>query len=530
MLALLLALLLMGPFAALIQVILGDSGGLWAHLFETVFPRYTANTLILMTGVAILSLSFGVVTAWIVARHSFFGVHILDWALLLPATVPSYIIAYTYTDLLEFAGPIQSFLRQSFGWSSVRDYWFPEIRSMGGAMLVMSAVLYPYIYIMARTAFRLTPASYIEVAQLSKLASPINVDLLLARPAIIAGLALVLMEVLSDFGTVEFFAVETLTLGIFNIWLGMNNLTAAAQIAAVAFIFILVLLSMERWGRRHQRFFGESNRYSPLLSVKVRGRKAFGYFFICIIPLILGFIIPVSILLSFVVKGYTNTNFDLLLSASIHSILVALVTAGIVISLATIMVSVTTFHENRNNLLKRLANVSVLGYAFPGVILAIGVVSFAGAIDKIFIMIEEKLFVMPFESFLIGSVGLLIFGCVVRFQAVGHGAIKSGVQRLSPNIVSASYVLGCSFSKSMVILLSPLLRKSMLAGGMLVFVDVMKELPMTLLLRPFNYETLSTYVYQFAKDELLEETALAALMIILVGIGPVILMHISQRK
>ena len=496
----------------------------------TVFPRYTFNTLVLMFGVTIFSLTFGVSTAWIMARVLFPGSFIFEWALLLPATVPAYIIAYTYTDLLEFAGPVQGMLRDIFGWESSRDYWFPEIRSMGGAILVMSSVLYPYIYIMARTAFRLTPASYIEVARLSKSASPLKIDLSLARPAIIAGLALVLMEVLSDFGTVEFFAVETLTLGIFNIWLGMNNITAAAQIAGMAFIFILALLAMERWGRRRQRFFDTKNQSLPLLPVPVSRGKSILCLCVCIIPLVLGFFIPVGILLSFVFKGYAITNFDLLFSASLNSIFVALSTAMVIIIVATILVNVSLFHDRRPPFLRSLSNISSLGYAFPGAILAIGVVSFAGVIDHSLMLLLESGFGKTFDGFLIGSTGLLVFGCVVRFQAVGHGAIRTGINRLSPNIMSASFILGKSFSSSMCSLMPPLLRKSMLAGGMLVFVDVMKELPMTLLLRPFNYETLSTYVYQFAKDELLEESALAALMIILVGIGPVILMNVSQRR
>ena len=219
--ALIFSLVLIGPFVSILFTAAGDSSGLWAHLMATVFPRYVVNTLWLMLGVGVLSLIFGIMTAWIVARFRFPGSKILEWALLLPATVPAYIIAYTYTDLLEYAGPVQGMLRDLFGWHSARDYWFPEIRSMGGAVLVMASVLYPYIYLMARTAFRLTPTSYFEVARLTDRGLLWKVDLPLAGPAIIAGLAVVLMEVLSDFGTVEFFAIETLTLGIFNVWLGI---------------------------------------------------------------------------------------------------------------------------------------------------------------------------------------------------------------------------------------------------------------------------------------------------------------------
>ena len=516
-----LALVLIGPFVAILFTAAGDSEGLWPHLLTTVMPRYVANTLWLMLGVGVLSLIFGIVTAWILARFDFPGAKILEWALLLPATVPAYIIAYTYTDLLEYAGPVQGLLRDLFGWTSAREYWFPEIRSMGGAILVMASVLYPYIYLMARTAFRLTPVSYFEVARLNNRNPTFTVDLPLARPAIIAGLALVLMEVMSDFGTVEFFAVETLTLGIFNVWLGMNNLTAAAQIAGMAFIFILALVVIERSARRRQRFNDTSGRATTLAAIQVSGGKATLCFILCLLPIILGFIIPAAILLSFVVKGLAITNVDALLTATINSLVISLVAAISVIAIATVMILVTTY--KKHPLLKVLTTVSALGYAFPGAILAIGVVSFAGGIDGVAATLGLS------DGILIGGLGLLVLAYIMRFQAVGHGAILSGVNRLSPNIMSASFVLGRGFTSSMRLLAPPLLRKSMIAGGILVFVDVMKELPMTLLLRPFNYETLSTYVYQFAKDELLEESALAALLIIIAGLGPVILINASQR-
>ena len=481
-----------------------------------------------MFGVAIVSLLFGISTGWVIARRKFQGVRILEWALLLPATVPAYIIAYTYTDLLEFAGPIQGYLREFFGWTSAKDYWFPEIRSIGGAILVMASVLYPYIYIMARTAFRLTPASYLEVAELNNRNALFSVDLPLARPAIIAGLALVLMEVLSDFGTVEYFAVETLTLGIFNIWLGMNNLVAAAQIAVLAFVFILTLLIIEKSARKRQRFTDASRSGSPLPAKSVKSSRAFLYIAICLLPIILGFVIPVSVLLNFIFQGLSITNVEMLKHATLNSLSVALGASVIVVFLATIMVLVNNYQQHP--LINSMTKVSVMGYAFPGAILAIGVVTFAGAIDRTFQLFLVEIFDFSYDGFLIGSVWLLIFAFVVRFQAIGHGALISGVERLSPNIMSASLVLGRSFSKSMALLAPPLLRKSMLAGGILVFVDVMKELPMTLLLRPFNYETLSTYVYQFAKDEMLEESAIAALTIVLAGLIPVILMNALQRR
>jgi len=521
-------LVLIGPFAALFVVAAGDSGGLWSHLFATVFPRYVANTLVLMAGVAILSLWFGLSTGWVVARFRFPGCRILEWALLLPATVPAYIIAYTYTDLLEYAGPVQGMLRDMFGWRSVREYWFPEIRSMGGAILVMSSVLYPYVYLMARTAFRLTPASYYEVALLHNRNFSFAVDLPLARPAIVAGLALVLMEVVSDFGTVEYFAIETLTLGIFNVWLGMNNLTAAAQIAIVAFIFILGLLYVERSARARQRFTGSPQRGNEIPLRETGWKSAALCIVICLLPIILGFLIPVGVLLGFVLDGLSVSDGASLFQAAANSVIVAGLAALCVVAISSFMVLTVTY--KKHPLLKFLTGVAATGYAFPGVVLAIGVVSFSGVLDGAIGKIWEGMLGLEPRGFLIGSIGLMIIGYVVRFQAIGYGAMTSGVNRLSPNIMSASFVLGRNFTGTMVSLAPPLLRKSMLAAGLLVFVDVMKELPMTLLLRPFNFETLSTFVYQFAKDELLEEAALAALAIVVAGLGPVLLMNASQRR
>ncbi|MCY4549395.1 MAG: iron ABC transporter permease [Defluviicoccus sp.] len=525
---LVLGLFLIGPFVALLYAMTGDSGGLWSHLMETVFPRYVANTMALMAGVGLVSLAFGLSTAWLVTRYEFPFSRLLDWTLLLPATVPAYIIAYAYTDLLEYAGPVQGLLRDIFGWSSARDYWFPEIRSLGGAVLVMGSVLYPYVYLMARTAFRLTPASYYEVALLHDRNIAFSVGIPLARPAIVAGLALVLMEVVSDFGTVEYFAVETLTLGIFNVWLGMNNLTAAAQIAGVAFVFILGLLFIERRARGQQRFFDPATPREGLRPVRLSGAKAALCVAVCLAPLILGFAVPVGVLAWFVAAGLSSTDYGALVTTTVNSLAVALAAAAIVMGVALVTVMVTAY--KRHPALAALTAVSAMGYAFPGTVLAIGVVVFAGALDSAAEALVEGVLGAGFHGLLIGGVALLVAGYVVRFQAIGYGAMVSGVKRLSPNIMNASYVLGRGFSRSLVTLAPPLLRKSILAGGLLVFVDVMKELPMTLLLRPFDFETLATYVYQFATDELLEHSALAALAIVAAGLGPVIWMNASQRR
>ncbi|MBG02537.1 MAG: ABC transporter permease [Rhodospirillaceae bacterium] len=518
----------LSPVAAIVVTATGDSAGLWSHLAETVLPRYVANTLMLMAGVGALALLFGVSTAWIVFRYEFHGRRSLQWILLLPAAIPGYLIAYTYTDFLEYAGPVQVLLRDLFGWQSARDYWFPEIRSMGGAILVLGAVLYPYVYVMARTAFVLTPASLFEVSRMMGRGHFWYVGLPLARPAIVAGLALVLMETVSDFGTVEYFAIETLTLGIFNVWLGMNSLTAAAQIATFSFLFIIVLLAVEVLARARRRFVDTTRRSVSLAPRVVRGWHASVCVAVCLLPVLIGFIVPVGVLLSFVVKGYSVSVDAQVVDAALNSLTIGLAAAILVIATAAFMGLVATFEGGA--VMRRLTALASFGYAFPGTILAIGVVTAGGAVDRTLSAFIESVFGLTYEGWLTSGVALIVFACVIRFQAVGYGAVTTGIGRVSPSMMEASRTLGYGFSSSIRKVMLPMIRLSCVAGGLLVFVDVMKELPMNLLLRPFNFETLATYVYQFAKDELLEEAALPALGIVLCGIIPVILMNAALNK
>ena len=523
-----LALVFFAPILSVFAAATGDSGGLWDHLFRTVFPRYVANTLTLMAGVGFVSLLFGVAAAWVVHRYAFPGRAILQWMLLLPAAVPTYLIAYTYTDFLEYAGPLQQVLRDMFGWRNARDYWFPEIRSMGGASLVLGAVLYPYVYMMARTAFLLTPAALFEVGMLAKRSLFFNVALPLARPAIVAGLALVLMETISEFGAVEYFAIETITLGIFNVWLGMNSLPAAAQIASVSTLFIVALLCVELLARSRRRFTNTSRKTVPLAATPVGGLKALACAAVCLTPVVVGFVIPAGLLSGFVLQGHSLEFGGGVVTASLNSIALAGAVAFFVIASAAFMGLVA--HYEGGVPLKRLTALASVGYAFPGTILAIGVITVGGAIDDGIGAFVENTLGLSYQGWLTGGIGLVAIACTVRFQAVGYGAITTGLQRLPPNMMEASRSLGHTFAQSLRDVILPLLRLPLITGGLLVFVDVMKELPMTLLLRPFNYETLATYVYQFAKDELLEEAALPALFIVIVGILPVIAMNAMLRR
>ena len=516
--------LFFAPVVALVITASGDSGGLWTHLLNTVLGTYVFNTLILMVGVGVLAIGFGVSTAWVVGRYDFAGKKVLEWALLLPAAIPAYIIAYTYTDFFEYAGFVQSGMRSIFGWQTAQDYWFPEIRSLGGAILVMASVLYPYVYMVTRVAFRLTPASLFEIALVHNKSQFWTVGLPLARPAIMAGMALVLMEVVSDFGTVEYFAIPTITLGIFNVWLGMNNIVAAAQISLVGFVFIVSLLGLELYARARQQFSGNGKPPTPVTPIALYGSQSLICWLICMVPLALGFIIPVLVLLSFVLDSNSSADFAAITGIISNTLMIAGMASIMVMVVSCFIVLTATYRSGK--WVRSLALLSSLGYAFPGTMLAIGVLIFASAFDRLIATITNG----HILGILISGLGVLLFAYVVRFQAVGYGAMVSGVRRLPPNMMNASRILGHGYSSSIKLIILPLLRSSLLAGGLLVFVDVMKELPMTLLLRPFNFETLATFTYQFAKDEMLEQAALPALMIVIAGLVPVAFMNMMLKR
>ena len=519
-----LSLLIIAPVLAIFySAILGDTS-LWPHLLSTVLPRYIFNTIVLMLGVGVLSLLFGVSSAWVISRYNFPGRAIFEWALLLPAAVPAYIIAYTYTDLLEYAGPVQNFLREIFGWTSSKDYWFPNIRSMEGAILVMSSVLYPYIYLLTRASFITLPISFFQTSAIYGKQPFFSVALPLARPAIVAGLALVLMETISDFGTVDYFALETLTLGVFNVWLGMNSLSGAAQISSILFFIVVLLLSLEFIARRNQRFHERHSRQiSPELEETTPIQKV-TFLTICIVPLMLGFVIPVFVLLNFVFKGYAVFNLSEVFQITSASLTISLLAAFFIMLVSFFLIVVSTYKSN--NFQKSLIFLASCGYALPGTILAVGMVIFLGWINK---------YLHLHLSYVAGGFIVLIFAYIVRFLAVGNASIRSGILKIHPNAMDASLTMGAGFYKGVKVVIMPLIFSNILIGGILVFVDILKELPITLLLRPFNFETLATYVYQYASDELLQESSFAALIIVVVGLGPIIflnsaLQRVSQRK
>ena len=522
------SLFVLMPIFNIIFVSLGDNNGLLTHLSETVLPRYFLNTVILMAGVGFVATIFGLSSGWIISRYEFWGRGTLSWMLVLPAAIPAYLIAYTYTDFLEYAGPLQTYLRTLFGWNTSRDYWFPDIRTHSGAILMMASVLYPYIYVFVRTSFQQISKTLFEAAELTGKPLFIGVAVPLARPAIIASLSLVLMEVVSDFGTVDYFGIETLTLGIFNVWLGMNNIVAAAQISIFAFSLILVLLVVERLARSNRLFSNKSSGLKGMPRISVLPKFQLICFVICSIPIIIGFILPVGILISFIVEA-SNFNSILFLQHTFKNTLLIALLSAIFIIIVSAFLAIISFYRLKNPG-KFFAGLSATGYAFPGTILAIGVLYFAAQLETF-----SQSFLLIFnievgDTVVSGTLLVLIIAYLVRFNAVGFGAATSGLEQIPRELISASQLLGKSFSGSVQSVLLPNLWPSILAGGLLVFVDIMKELPLTLLLRPLDFETFSTITYQFAKDEMLEQAAFPALCIVIVGLIPVIIANIALSR
>ena len=369
----------------------------------------------------------------------------------------------------------------------------------------------------------MTPQSLKEINKIYGHNDFWNLSLPLARPAIVVGIALVCMEVVSDFGTVEFFSIETLTLGIFNVWIGMNNITAASQIAVFTFFFIIGLLILEKKYRSSKKFNDTTYKQTYIKPVNVSFLKTILFSLICFIPFICGFLLPIIILLNNIISSKIISTSIPVWEVLFNTIIISFFGAGIIMIISTFVACATNI--NKNKILKFFANFSASGYAFPGTILAIGVLSTAGFLDKINNEISILFTSSESKIFLSGTILVLLIAYVIRFNAIGFGSVNSGLSKTSPNIFSASRTLGNSEQKTILKVTIPLVSKSIIAGGILCFVDIMKELPMTLLLRPFNFETLATFTYQYAHSELMNEASLSALLIIIVGLIPIIFLN-----
>ncbi|WP_375170813.1 ABC transporter permease [Marinobacter sp.] len=519
------------PVLSVVFLALFPEENIWPHLLDTTLPRYLTTTLQLMIGVGALTLVIGLSSAWAVTMCEFPGRKFFEWAMLLPFAVPAYVIAYVYTSLLDYAGPVQTALRAWFGWQNASDYWFPEIRSLEGATLMIGLVLYPYVYLLARAAFLEQSPSLFAVSRSlghSALSTFFRVVLPIARPAIAVGLSLVLMETLNDFGTVDFFAVQTLTAGLFDTWMNLGNLGGAAQIATTMLIFMVILVTLERYSRRRQQQFAARDNRDPIQRFTLSGPQQLACLAACALPLLFGFIIP-GFTLGLYAWEYFGESWN---PDFIENTLNSLFLSGTA-ALTTLLIGVTLAYSRRlhnTRGMQVLMRLSSLGYAMPGAVLAVGVIVPLAGFDNWFDGLMREWFGVSTGLLLSGSAFALVFAYTVRFLAVSAGSVESALQKVTPSMDMASRSLGHSPGKTLVRVHLPMLRGTLLTAALVVFVDCMKELPATLILRPFNFETLATYVYQFASDERLYQSALPALIIVLAGIVPIILMSRSISK
>ncbi len=523
------AILVMLPVLSVFWLALFPTENIWPHLVDTVLPVYVKTTLLLLAGVGTLSAVIGVGTAWLVTMCNFPGRRIFEWALLLPFAMPAYLIAYLYTDLLEYAGPLQTLLRDTFGWQTAREYWFPEIRSLGGAIWMLTLVLYPYVYLLSRASFLEQSMSIRDASRIfgcSPLQSFFRVSLPIARPAIAVGLSLVAMETLNDFGTVDYFAVKSLSAGIYDAWLNMGNLGAAAQIATLMMMFVVLLISLERIARARQRQFTNADRFGTIERYRLSPAKSALATLFCALPVLLGFLIPFLVLGSYAIRRLDQLGEADFLAHASHSFTLSAMAALLTVVVAVILAYSKRLYPERQSL-TLAARFSSLGYALPGAVLAIGVIIPLATFDNSVDAFMREHFGFGTGLLLSGTPFAIVFAYCVRFLAVSSGSVDSSLAKVTPSMDMASRSLGQNPLQTLRRVHLPLVRGGLLTAVLVVFVDSMKELPATLILRPFNYDTLATYVYQYASDEMLETSALAAMLIVLVGIVPVILLSRS---
>ncbi|ORT48888.1 iron ABC transporter permease [Vibrio sp. qd031] len=518
------------PILAVFYLALGDDGDIFSHLLSTVMPTYIYNTFALVIGVMLLSALLGVPTAWLMAMCRLPGDKYLQWMLVLPLAIPGYIVGYLFTEWFDFAGPIQRLLRDIMGWQA-GDYWFPDIRTLGGAVWVLSLVLYPYVYLLARAAFMEQNMSLLQSARLLKCSpkqSFLRVSLPLARPAIAVGLSLVAMEAVGDFGLVNYFAVNTLTTAVYDTWLGYSSLTAAAKISSIMLLVIILFISAERFSRRKQKQYQnqfssqEEKLYHPT------GWKKWLALIWCWGLLLTAFILPMLQLGSFALVYWEQSWTPQFRQFALNSFTISSISAVIAVAIAVL---VNFYHRLQPSVSSKSSlRIASLGYAVPGTVLAIGVIAPIMTLDH-WVNDVAKYFEWGRPGLIFsGSMFALIFAMVVRFAAVAIGSVESNLQKVSPSLDLAARTMGCNSNQMLKRVHIPLIKRGALIAGLLVFIESMKELNASLLLRPFNFETLATYVYNFASDEQLEVAALPAMLLVVVGLIPLILVNRSLEQ
>lgn len=511
-----LAIPLLAPVAVVASSLLAPASEAWAHLASTVLPGYVRASLVLMALVLVGVCVVGVACAWCVTAFEFPGRRLLEWALLLPLAVPAYVVAYAYTDWLQYAGPVQTMLREAMGWGR-GDYWFPEVRSLGGAAAMFVCVLYPYVYMLARVAFLEQSASVAEAGRtlgLSARAAFFRLSLPLARPAIAAGAALALMETLADFGTVAYFGVQTFTTGIFRAWLSMGDATAAARLSMILLGFVAAVIAMERLARGRARFHDAQRR--PRRGRRVlEGRRAALATAVCAAPLVAGFALPVVLLARMSLAGGDEQFGERFVRLAANSATVAAATALVAVAIALVLGYGA--RVSRSRMVQGVNRLASLGYAVPGAVIAIGVLIPVAALDR-------RLAEAGLASGLVltGSVAVLVYAYLIRFLGIALQTVEAGLARVTPHMEDAARSLGMGTGATLARVHAPILRSSLVTAALLVFVDVMKELPATFVMRPFNFDTLAVQAFNLASDERLAEASTASLAIVAVGLLPVI--------
>ncbi|MGR5066816.1 MULTISPECIES: ABC transporter permease [Vibrio] len=524
------ALLLVLPILAIFYTAIGETDDLFAHLMATVMPTYIYNTVTLTAGVMMLSLILGIPSAWFMAMCKLPTEKWLQWALVLPLAMPGYIIGYIFTDWFDFAGPIQIFLRDITGWGP-GEYWFPDIRTLSGATFVLSLVLYPYVYLLCRAAFMEQNVSLLQSARLLKCSpweSFWRISMPLVRPSIAVGLSLVAMETIGDFGTVSYFAVNTLTTAVYDTWLGYSNLNAAAKISALMLMVVVLLLSAERYSRRKQKLFQSQFNSHEEFRYKLRGWKKWGALIWCWGLVAIAFIFPLLQLVDYAITYFAQSWTPEFREYAWNSFVVSIIAAIIGVVIALVVNFSQRVNGGRTSLV--FMRLSSMGYAVPGTVLAIGVMVAVLFMDH---RVNDFAKAMEWSRpglIFSGSMFALIFAMVVRFSAVAIGSVESNLNKISPSLDMASRTMGCTPNTMLWRVHFPLVKRGALIAGLLVFIESMKELNAALLLRPFNFETLATYVYNFASDEHLELAALPAVLLVLVGLIPLVVVNRSLEQ
>lgn len=523
-------ILLILPILAIIYTAVSQSDHVFSHLFATVLPTYIYNTFALVAGTMALSLILGVTSAWIIVMCRIPGAKFLQWLLVLPLAMPGYIVGYIYTNWFDFACLIQRTLRALTGWTP-QDYWFPDIRSLGGAILILSLVLYPYVYLLCRSTFMEQSSSLLQSARLLKCSpfeSFIRISLPLARPAMAISLSLVAMEAIGDYGTMSYFSVNTLTTAVYDTWLGYSSLSAAAKISLIMLLIIFLLIGSERFSRRKQSLYQGQNTHKVEQAYALKGWKKWLATCYCWGLVILAFIAPFIQLVSYSFHYFLESWNGEFQQYAINSFYISCIAA-----LCCLIVALTvnfSYRLRSSKYTQMLMRLSSLGYAIPGTVLAIGVLFPVLKLDHFINDIAKFLHLSTPGLIFSSSIFAIVFAMVVRFAAIAIGSIESHLQKISPSLDMAARTLGYKNNAMIWHVHLPLLKKGILISSLLIFIESMKELNATLLLRPFNFETLATFVYNYASDEQLELAAFPAVLLILVGLIPLIIVNRSLEK